>query len=204
MKTGILKFGLAVITVLLLISFISRGIRKNVSEQVNHLFSGNHNNMKEKIQSLLPEEGDYMSTKMIDDIQFEMIPQPAEKRIYLLTGNQNPTEVDLKDANGIICYELRISHSSGKDVLELPNIRKKEDRVTYFATDFGNHIKMIVDRDTLPCTMCHFERNFSYAPYQSFQIGFPYNKEWKNKPHHLIIQDDYFGFGELHLENTYQ
>ncbi len=203
MKNKVFKIGFATLLVLFLISFISPGVRSNVSRQVNNLFARNNSGLR-KIQSLLPEKGEYMSSKTIDRIHFEMIPQPAEKRIFLLTGNQEPSEADLKDANGIICYELRISDISGKNLLELPNIRSKEDRVTYFTSDFDDHIRMVVDKDTLPCTMYHFERNFNYAPYQSFQIGFPYSKEWKKKPHHLIIQDDYFGFGELHLESSYQ
>jgi hypothetical protein len=60
---------------------------------------------------------------------------------------------------------------------------------------------MVIGNDTLPCAMVQLERNFGVAPYLSIQTAFPAVKNWKTQRHHLILNDEYFGLGDIHLEN---
>ena len=142
-------------------------------------------------------------SKVIGNVKFQVIPQSAEKRLFLQDRSTNHSDVDIEQANQLICYELRIQNVDQTDILDNPSNLSYEQKVDYFSSKLGRRIKLMVNLDTIPCAMYHFERNFGVAPYQSIQLGFPYDKDWKGESHHILIRDDYFGFGDIHLESTY-
>lgn len=172
------------------------------------------NTIKKRVQKLVPDvvadqmgatgsdEG-YSAILKKENIEFQIIPQPAEKRLFLLKRNKNLSAQELAEANKMICYELRIKDSENRSILNLPSHLSHQQKVDYFSAKLGKRITMVVNQDTLPCLMYHLEQNFGVAPYQSIQLGFPYEKKWKGKSHHIIIKDDFFGFGNIHLVSTY-
>jgi hypothetical protein len=141
------------------------------------------------------------SSKSIKDHKFELIYQSARKRLNILNAGAEPSNKEIAEAEKIICYELRISSDKQPDLLKEPNPRPFEERVKYFSSTIQNNIRMIIGKDTLPCAMIQLERNFGVAPYLSIQTAFPAVNNWKKLPHHLILNDEYFGLGEIHLEN---
>jgi hypothetical protein len=141
------------------------------------------------------------SSKSIKDHKFELIYQSARKRLNILNGGEDPSTAEIVEAEKIICYELRISSHKQPDLLKELNPRPFEERVKYFSSTIQNNIRMVIGSDTLPCAMLQLERNFGVAPYLSIQTAFSAVKNWKTLRHHLILNDEYFGLGDIHLEN---
>ncbi len=140
------------------------------------------------------------SSKNINGHSFEMIYQSAKKRLMLLNGGIEPSDKEIEESEKLICYELRISSENQPDILKEFNDRSFEDRIKYFSSTIQHNIKLVIDKDTLNCAMVQMERNFGIAPYLSIQTAFTAVKDWKSMPHHMIINDEYFGYGEIHLE----
>jgi hypothetical protein len=143
------------------------------------------------------------SSKTISSHTFEIIFQPAIKRLTLINGSNSsvPSDIEIAEAEKLLCYELRISNLNYPDILKEPNPRSFEERVKYFSSGIQKNISLILNKDTIPCAMVQLERNFGVAPYLSIQMAFASVENWKTTPHHLIINDEYFGLGEIHLEN---
>jgi hypothetical protein len=121
--------------------------------------------------------------------------------LNILNGGEDPSTAEIVEAEKIICYELRISSHKQPDLLKELNPRPFEERVKYFSSTIQNNIRMVIGNDTLPCAMVQLERNFGVAPYLSIQTAFSAVKNWKTLRHHLILNDEYFGLGDIHLEN---
>jgi hypothetical protein len=199
-KKSFLILTVVSLIIIVAVSFIVPDFRNNIESNLANI--PNPKSIYNKL-SKLNDVNVNAASKEIDNIKFELIPQTPEKRIFLLTGNKNPTIEEIEEANKIICYELRITHKEGEEILKLPNQRSFEERVMYFTSEMEKNIKLIVEDDTLSCGLFHFERNFGFAPYQSIHLGFQNLNNWQNKPHHIIIEDEYFNFGQIHLESTY-
>lgn len=197
-----------ILSVFILLSIITISFIWPKIEWDNNLFSRESKNYNQQNNELKLLEGTNQneiasSYKEINDLSFEIIPQPAHKRLFLLTGNITHTQQEIDEANKLVCYELRISHKTGMDILKLPSNFSFEESVMYFTSFFAENIKLIIDNDTLKCQMYHYERNYGVSPYQSIQLGFPYEKDWQNKKHKIVIIDEYFGIGLINLESTY-
>lgn len=196
-------------SIVILLSIIAISFVWPTLEWSNNLFSNAPLNQSQKnmidLNTIInSSQNEILSSyKEINGISFEIIPQPAEKRLFLLKGNNSHSKEEIDEANKIVCYELRISHKSGTDILKLPSTLSFEKSVMYFTSFFADNIKLIIDSDTAKCQLYHYERNFGVAPYQSIQLGFPYDKEWKSKSHRIEIIDEYFGLGLIKLKNTY-
>ena len=149
-----------------------------------------------------PENSRFLSkNKSIKGYKFEMIYQSARKRLYILNDGLKPSKAEIAEAEKIICYELRISSDKQPDLLKESNPRPFEERVKYFSSTIQNNIRLVIGNDTLPCAMVQLERNFGVAPYLSIQTAFPAVKNWKTQRQHLFFNDEYFGLGDIQLEN---
>jgi hypothetical protein len=70
-----------------------------------------------------------------------------------------------------------------------------EERVSYCSFNMQKDIKMVVDADTIPCVLYHFERAFDVVPYGVFLLGFP--KAPKDKDFTIVVTDNLFNNGIL-------
>ncbi|MBL7807380.1 MAG: hypothetical protein JNN28_06190 [Saprospiraceae bacterium] len=102
---------------------------------------------------------------------------PADWLAVKEAGSDNPEQIAAaqKEYEGLEYYRLRIATVSGQgDVLQY-GIELTEDyyrRVEYFSFGFQKDLRLLVDQDTLPCKLFHFERNYGAAPYMDFMLGF--------------------------------
>lgn len=147
---------------------------------------------------------EFSNSKEINNFKYEIIPQTAEKRLSLVSNKNIFTQKEIDDANKLICYEYRITNLKGENLFKEINSDQNINSTKYFTNDMKNDLVLILEKDTIACQLFHFERTFGITPYLSFQIGFPYNKEWKNKSHHIVFNDNFFNNGEIHLINTYK
>ena len=152
-----------------------------------------------KLNDESPNSTDF---KKIEGFEFKMIFEPAEKRAKIINGGREPEINQIQEGEKLICYELRISSEAESDILKISNEFSFEQRLSYFMSGLQKDLILIVGKDTLPCILYHFERNFGIAPYLSLHTGFASPKNWKKLPHHLVIKSEYFHFGDIHLESN--
>lgn len=102
---------------------------------------------------------------------------------------------------GLEYFRLRIALQSGQgDVLQFKagNTDEYYQRVEYYSFGFQNDIHLLAGRDTLPCRLFHFERNYGAAPYLDFMIGFE-TTPGNNFDRTVIVQDRVFSDSLLNL-----
>lgn len=110
-------------------------------------------------------------------IQHSVTYLPAEWLAIQEAGVDQPEKiaVALAEYEGLEYYRMRIGLQSGQgDVLQYGanNTDEYYARVSYFSFDMQKEISLIVENDTLPCRLFHFERNYGAAPYVDFMLGF--------------------------------
>ena len=102
---------------------------------------------------------------------------------------------------GLEYYRLRIALQSGQgDVLQFKAGSTDEyyQRVEYFSFGLQNDIRLLAGKDTLPCRLFHFERNYGAAPYADFMLGFDEKPE--NRTDRILFYDDkVFSNSLIHL-----
>ena len=92
-------------------------------------------------------------------------------------GEKQPRQIAdaLMEYNGLEYYRLRLALRSGQgDILQYAAANTDEyyARVSYFSFDMQNDVSMLIGKDTFPCRLFHFERNYGAAPYLDFMLGF--------------------------------
>jgi hypothetical protein len=118
---------------------------------------------------------------------------PADWLAVNEAGAENPAQIAAvrKEYEGLEYYRLRVALQSGQgDVLQYEADSPDEyyQRVEYFSFAMQNDLHLLSGRDTLPCKLFHFERNYGAAPYMDFMLGFE-SKEG-NKTDRAVIYDD--------------
>jgi hypothetical protein len=198
MKKKFLISLIVTIGVFILLFVSSNTFKVKTIEEIQKIIENTdyENSINEKLPLI-----NYSNSKTINEIKYEIIPQPAQKRLKLLFSEDAISKEDINESNKLICYELKITNN---DINVLKKMYLNDYDIKYFSNDMRNDIALIVSNDTLNCTLFHFERTYGVVPYLSFQLGFAYSKSWKNKPHHLVFKDTYFENGEIHLVSTYK
>lgn len=132
-------------------------------------------------------------------LKFEIIYQSPEKRHYLMTGNAQMTYNEKVEYNKIKCYELRISSNRQKDILKSFSKNELSEKINYLNNQIQTDFKLINGKDSLPCVMSHFERNFGIAPYLSIQIAFENKKIHDVQELSIIYNDQLLNQGKIKL-----
>lgn len=115
-----------------------------------------------------------------------------------------------KEFEGGYHFNFTISSSvSGYDVIKeklSPSDYLK--RVTYLTGEIRKDFKLLVGIDTIPCTICHYERNYNISPDNVFILVFPH--EQKTEEDLTLLYDDKlfnqgiieFKFKNKNIKNT--
>jgi hypothetical protein len=69
-----------------------------------------------------------------------------------------------------------------------------DSRVKYLAFGIEKDISLVEGGDTIPCTICHFERAYDVAPEATLLLGFVSKKKYLKKKE-FIFHDKLFGKG---------
>ncbi len=71
-------------------------------------------------------------------------------------------------------YTFRITSKKDDEMLKT-GVQSEEDyygRLDYFISAIQDDIALVDGKDTLPCLLYHFERNYALAPYSNMVLGF--------------------------------
>lgn len=176
-----------------LLSVISQGDSKKSLEPVEYV---------KWIEN--PENG-LKVEKPIGDYQFTLLYKPLEyivlKEAKQLEIKKSELKKGVEEISDFDYFTFQIGTVKNvEDVLKF-GVNTNEEfqkRVDYFSFRMQNDLKLVDGKDTLQCSLFHFERTFGIAPYCTFVLGFEKGgKELKNKT--LIYNDEILGLGPVKL-----
>jgi hypothetical protein len=75
-----------------------------------------------------------------------------------------------------------------------------QNRLSYFTFEMQEDLYLILDQDTLPCTIYQFVRNYDVTPYVEFALGFEKSKKTTiNQDITFVFEDRILGIGTTKL-----
>lgn len=126
---------------------------------------------------------------------------------YLAIKEIGPTNFDSdsvlnlsKEFTGGFHFSFNIlSTESGYDVIK-GKLSPKEylSRITHMSGEIKNDFKLLIGSDTIPCSICHFERTYNISPDNILMLVFPFEKT-TDEDLQLLYDDKLFGIGKVSL-----
>jgi hypothetical protein len=145
-------------------------------------------------------------SKTIEDLEFSAQYKPYE---YIACLEEKKSEMKdsivkrkLSELEGMDYLDLRITIKEGQGELlkhKLSSVAEYNNRINYFSFKMQKDISLVVGKDTIPCSLFHFERAYDVAPYSQFVLGFSQNKKRELSDMTLVIQDQIFHKGIIKL-----
>ncbi len=127
------------------------------------------------------QENELKQSKQIGDFTFSAFYQPLD---YLAIKELNKEELmnsknfseKVKEYGEMTYCSFRMENSKANSELlktDLSSDQQYYGRLEYMSFKMQEDFKLIQGKDTLPCSMYHFERIYNLAPYATFVLGFP-------------------------------
>jgi uncharacterized protein YuzB (UPF0349 family) len=108
---------------------------------------------------------------------------------------------NIKEIKGYHYFNFTIGSSDGHTALLEGNDSSTRhfNRLSYCEFTMQENFALVDGKDTLPCEMYHFERNYNLAPLNNFILAFPDKGTTAGKPNDLTLlyEDKLFDLGQL-------
>jgi hypothetical protein len=161
---------------------------------------------KEYVNWIKNKQKGLLVEKEKDSYLFRLQFKPEEYMALIETRGENTVDTSfqkvLENYSGMEYYDFMIAvKNSNNEVMkyDIKSPTEYFEKVDYMAFKMQNRFTLIADKDTLPCKLFHFERNYNTSPESHFSLGFevPKNGVANRK---LIYNDEIFGVNEIELE----
>jgi hypothetical protein len=147
-----------------------------------------------------------VTEKQVGDYKFSLQYKPIEYMALQESKGDNLGKGDFekvkKTYDGVEYYDLKISvKGSDKDMLMhgVQNTNEYFTRAHYMSFQMQKQLSMIAGKDTLPCTIFHFERNYNASPDSHCSLGFDVPKE-NEANRKIIYNDEILGLNQVEIE----
>ncbi len=151
------------------------------------------------------EDNGCLVKKEIGQFEFALQYKPIEYVVLMEEKDEHlkkqVLEKRMTELKGMQYYTLKITSKEGKEFLKT-GISSEEEyygRLQYFVSAMQDDLALIEGKDTLPCLLYHFERNYGLAPYNNIVLGFKTGNEGKAEDKTLIYEDQVLGLGPVRL-----
>jgi len=141
--------------------------------------------------------------KEVGAFQFQLQYKPHE---YLAIRALRKTEIEaailqakVSEMEDLQYFTFQLGKQDGSDVLK-SNIGQSGDyskNIEYLSFGLQKDLKLVEERDTLPCVLHHFERSYGITPAAKIVLAFPATSTIKNKT--FIYEDSHFGIGTIKM-----
>lgn len=145
-------------------------------------YTNDEKHLKITAQYKTPE---YLAIKEIGTEAFQ-----SDSILNLAAGFEGGYHFDFNVSSTELGYDAIKGKLAPKEYLE---------RITYMSGAIRNDFKLVIGMDTLPCSVCHFERTYNISPDNILMLVFPYEKPLE-KDLTLLYDDKIFGIGKVSLE----
>lgn len=150
-----------------------------------------------------PENG-LVKTKKLSDFDFELTYRPHEyiALTEAVNGLTNETLASKKEELDDLHYlALKIKGNGTGGLLET-NATSENDynlRLYYYSSEAQLDMHLIQEKDTMPCVLYHFERNYQLAPYNTIVMGFEPQQYDLSKSLEFVYNDRVLGLGPVRM-----
>jgi hypothetical protein len=141
----------------------------------------------EYIEWVRKTENGLSQERTINDLDFKVSFIPWELHaLKELDEKCSQVMVDksVNEIKDMFYFTLKIS--SNKLPVELlridnPSTEEYNGRIEYYSFKMQNDIKLVLEKDTIDCSLFHFERTYNASPEATFNLGFLLPDKMKNK-----------------------
>jgi hypothetical protein len=144
--------------------------------------------------------------KTIDDLSFSAQFKPYEYIACLEERTPQMKESVLKkkksELEDMVYIDLKIGIKNGEGELlkqDLTCAKEYSDRINYFSFQMQKDIYLVSNKDTIPCSLFHFERAYDVAPYSVFLLGFSKTNKTEKSDMTLVFHDNTFHKGIIKI-----
>ncbi len=104
------------------------------------------------------------------------------------------------ERGGLYYFNFRIASKTGQPILETGKNSKKEyhRRNDYFTSEMQHDLFLVAGKDTISCTLYHFEHNHGLAPYNNMVVAFAKNSE-ETQDLQFVYADKVLGVGPVKI-----
>ncbi|MBA4241928.1 MAG: hypothetical protein C0448_14475 [Sphingobacteriaceae bacterium] len=144
-------------------------------------------------------------SKDFKGISFHVLYKPVNYIVAkeFLNGGvkKNETGKRITELGNMQYVTLRINVSNSNEVLgaNLKSQNEYYERLEYYMNNIQDDLMLIEDKDTLPCLLSHFERNYGLAPYNDIVLAFGESIN-KSADKLIVFNDRVFGTGPVMLK----
>ncbi|MFN5442757.1 MAG: hypothetical protein ACK48V_00855 [Crocinitomicaceae bacterium] len=127
-------------------------------------------------------------------LQFKTAEYMIAKSEEKLELSKKFVEKEKKEFGDVTYFTLKIKTNSGEQDILKEGVKNSDEfggRVAYFSFFMQQDLLMVKDKDTIPCSVFHFERTYGIAPYCTLLLGFE-NKGKKNNSLQILYLDRLF------------
>ncbi len=161
---------------------------------------------KDYVKWLTDAGNGLIETKEIGAYKFSLFYKPAAYQALMECEDYNfqadSVNKTIKQLEGMDYYTFRIESKVTNELANAGTASQDQysAKLQYFAGEMQNDISLVDGKDTLPCSLFHYERNFGVSAHNNFILVFetgPQNKAANNKT--LVFNDRVLGIGPLNL-----
>jgi hypothetical protein len=146
--------------------------------------------------------------KEIADFEFRLIYKPIDYVIayeYKKGGLQKDSIVKRKEhLKNYQYYTLKIKSTTDNELMRagIQSDNEYYERLEYFTSNMQDDMVLVDGKDTLPCVLYHFERNYGVSPYNTMVMAFEDKVKQNEKTNDkLFIYDDkILGTGKIAIK----
>jgi hypothetical protein len=149
------------------------------------------------------ESNGYRHVIEMGDMQFTLQESPPEYKLCIENKGQiSKKDIDLvskTEESEFLQFNLKIQAIGTETALLKYKAGSEEEyfsRLGYYVRDVEKDIYLIADSDTLYPVLCHFERNYHIAPYNTITFAIESNGKLNSKSK-LVFYDRVFNKGPI-------
>lgn len=145
-------------------------------------------------------------TKKINDFEFAVLYKPVDYIIAMESKNKNISKDSIlkrkRDLKGYQYYTFRIRSFKDNEFFRTGMASENEyyERLEYFVSNAQNDITLVEGKDTIPCAVYHFERNYGISPYNSIVLSFEERDSLNTADKVFIYEDKVLGLGKIAIK----
>lgn len=144
-------------------------------------------------------------SKKISDYEFRLQYKPVDYIIIneykgVLPANEK-FDKRKSDLSGMQYYTFEVKNDKENELMRagISNETEYFERLEYLTSYMQDDISLVIDNDTLPCHLFHYERNYGVSPWNNFLLGFDNRTSEKSGTRKLIYNDKLLGTGPIML-----
>jgi hypothetical protein len=148
------------------------------------------------------------TSKEIGEVIYTLQYKPLEYLIILEKQkdsiSKNELEGRMDELKDMKYFTLKIEAKNNKEELlkyKLSSDEEYYERIRYFSFDMQKDIYLKNSKDSIPCSLFHFERTYGVVPYANFVLGFlNQSKSNSDGDQYFTFYDQVFDGGKINIK----